>query len=264
MPRGKEDKVFVISCKEDRGVCKKPLEAGIPVVSAEVLLTGILRQELNLEEYPFFYGLIIVHCSTSWYNYFCGVCLWRSSFIIIFCSVHSSETSILADCKGSILMRHSILWAVSNTDFYYLREREMQKRPSQTLSAGIFILYCNPDLNYLKMNCQIHLKIQPAQVEQTKEGESNQKLLPHHLWLKKNHPAQNEGKNEQFIYCHSFMQWNNVKEVTHSYGCIIAISQCMLKWFVTGDVVRQEVKQSPWNVIVQVDVSFILPGLFFC
>lgn len=114
------------------------------------------------------------------------------------------------------------------------------------------------------MNCQIHLKIQPARVEQTKEGESNQKLLPHHLQLKKNHPAQNEGKNEQFIYCHSFMQWNNVEEVTHSYGCITAISQCMLKWCVTGDVVRQEVKQSPWNVIVQVDVSFILPGLFFC
>ena len=102
----------------------------------------------------------------------------------------------------------------------------MQKCPSQTLSAGLFILYCNPDLNYLKMNCQIHLKIQPVQVEQTKEGESNQKLLPHHLWLKKNHQAQNEGKNEQSIYCHSLMQWNNIKEVIHSYGCIIAISQC--------------------------------------
>lgn len=112
----------------------------------------------------------------------------------------------------------------------------MLKRPSQTLSAGIFILYCNPDLNYLKMNCQIHLKIQP------KEGESNQKLLPHHLWLKKNRRAQSEGRNEQFIYCQSFVQWNNVKEVTHSFDCIIAISQCMLKWFVTGDVVRQVVK----------------------
>jgi len=53
MPRGKEDKVFVISCEEDRNVCKKPLEAGIPVVSAEVLLTGILRQQLDLEEYLF-------------------------------------------------------------------------------------------------------------------------------------------------------------------------------------------------------------------
>ena len=29
------------------------MEAGIPVVSAEVLLTGVLRQELILEEYPF-------------------------------------------------------------------------------------------------------------------------------------------------------------------------------------------------------------------
>lgn len=79
----------------------------------------------------------------------------------------------------------------------------MQKRPSQTISASIFILYCNPDLNYLKMNCQIHLKIQPARVEQTKEGESNQKLLPHHLQQKKNHQAQNEGKNEQFIQFHA-------------------------------------------------------------
>ena len=29
------------------------MEAGIPVVSAEVLLAGVLRQELSLEEYPF-------------------------------------------------------------------------------------------------------------------------------------------------------------------------------------------------------------------
>ncbi len=53
MPRSKDDRVFVISCEEDRSVCKKPLAAGVPVVSAEVLLTGVLRQELNLEEYPF-------------------------------------------------------------------------------------------------------------------------------------------------------------------------------------------------------------------
>ena len=43
----------MISCNEDKSVLKEPLEAGIPVVSAEILLTGILRQELNLEEYPF-------------------------------------------------------------------------------------------------------------------------------------------------------------------------------------------------------------------
>ena len=54
MPRSKDDRVFVISCEEDKSVCKKPLEAGIPVVSAEVLLTGVLRQELDLEEYLLF------------------------------------------------------------------------------------------------------------------------------------------------------------------------------------------------------------------
>ena len=60
MPRSKDDRVFVISCEEDKSVCKKPLEAGIPVVSAEVLLTGVLRQELNLEEYLLFKILKIV------------------------------------------------------------------------------------------------------------------------------------------------------------------------------------------------------------
>lgn len=54
MPRSKDDRVFVISCEEDKSVCKKPLEAGIPVVSAEVLLTGVLRQELNLEQHKLF------------------------------------------------------------------------------------------------------------------------------------------------------------------------------------------------------------------
>ena len=53
MPRSRENGVFVISCEDDKSVCRKPMEAGIPVVSAEVLLTGVLRQELSLEEYPF-------------------------------------------------------------------------------------------------------------------------------------------------------------------------------------------------------------------
>lgn len=54
MPRSRENGVFVISCEDDRSVCRKPMEAGIPVVSAEVLLTGVLRQELSLEEYKLF------------------------------------------------------------------------------------------------------------------------------------------------------------------------------------------------------------------
>lgn len=54
MPRSKDDSIFVISCDEDKSVCKKPLETGIPVVSAEVLLTGVLQQQLNLEEHKLF------------------------------------------------------------------------------------------------------------------------------------------------------------------------------------------------------------------
>lgn len=138
--------------------------------------------------------------------------------------------------------------SLSNRGFYRIRKREMQKPPSQTLSAGIFILNSNPDLNYLKMKCQIHLKIQPAQVEQTKEGESNQKLLPHHLQLKKNHQAQNEGKNEKFIYCHSFMLWNNAKEITHPCGCIMAISQCTLYGLLQQMLLDKRSNQRDQNV----------------
>ena len=138
--------------------------------------------------------------------------------------------------------------SLSNRGFYRIRKREMQKPPSQTLSAGIFILNSNPDLNYLKMKCQRHLKIQPAQVEQTKEGESNQKLLPHHLQLKKNHQAQNEGKNEKFIYCHSFMLWNNAKEITHPCGCIMAISQCTLYGLLQQMLLDKRSNQRDQNV----------------
>ncbi|XP_068690572.1 enolase-phosphatase E1-like isoform X1 [Montipora foliosa] len=55
IPQSIEDnRVFVISCNEDKSVWKKPLEARIPVVSAEILLTGILRQELDFKQHKLF------------------------------------------------------------------------------------------------------------------------------------------------------------------------------------------------------------------
>ena len=54
VPRQAEENLLVISCEEDIQACQPCLYAGIPVYTAELLLTGILRQELDLQEYPFY------------------------------------------------------------------------------------------------------------------------------------------------------------------------------------------------------------------
>ncbi|XP_048582894.1 mediator of DNA damage checkpoint protein 1 isoform X2 [Nematostella vectensis] len=50
MPRAKDDGILVISCEEDHQACKPAVNAGVPVYSAELLLTGILRHQLSLDE----------------------------------------------------------------------------------------------------------------------------------------------------------------------------------------------------------------------
>ena len=46
------EKVIVIACEEDLGMCKDAMESGVPVHSTELILGGVLRQELELHEYP--------------------------------------------------------------------------------------------------------------------------------------------------------------------------------------------------------------------
>ena len=46
------DKVIVVSCEEDLGMCRAALDAGVVVHSAELILGGVLRQELDLHSYP--------------------------------------------------------------------------------------------------------------------------------------------------------------------------------------------------------------------
>ena len=49
MPSSRKDDLIVMSCDEDKEMCKK---AHIQTAyTAELLLTGILRQELDLEQY---------------------------------------------------------------------------------------------------------------------------------------------------------------------------------------------------------------------
>lgn len=51
VPRTYQEKTVVISCDADRACCLRTLHGDIPVVSPEFLLTGILRQEVDIDQY---------------------------------------------------------------------------------------------------------------------------------------------------------------------------------------------------------------------
>ena len=53
MPKKSEDKLVIVSCPEDKLLCSHASMTGVPVVNPEFILTGILRQEINLTSYPF-------------------------------------------------------------------------------------------------------------------------------------------------------------------------------------------------------------------
>ncbi|XP_071965024.1 uncharacterized protein [Antedon mediterranea] len=54
MPAKYDEKVVVVACEEDETKCSSALKAGIPVVEAEFILTGVLRQEVDIEQYRLF------------------------------------------------------------------------------------------------------------------------------------------------------------------------------------------------------------------
>ena len=43
---------IIISCEEDKAKCQSAIKAGLQIVSAEFILTGMLRQEIQPELYP--------------------------------------------------------------------------------------------------------------------------------------------------------------------------------------------------------------------
>ena len=47
-----EEKVIVVACEEDLAMCKDAMDSGVAVHSTELILGGVLRQELELHEYP--------------------------------------------------------------------------------------------------------------------------------------------------------------------------------------------------------------------
>ena len=52
LPKKFEDRLVIISCDEDITHCQAAVHCGIPVVTSEFLLTGILQQRLDVDAYP--------------------------------------------------------------------------------------------------------------------------------------------------------------------------------------------------------------------
>ncbi len=47
-----DNNVIVVSCEADQSLCKPALSAGISVVNSEFILTGVLKQEVDIDKYP--------------------------------------------------------------------------------------------------------------------------------------------------------------------------------------------------------------------
>ena len=50
-----------MSCEEDISQCHAAVDLGIPVVTSEFLLTGILQQKLDVDAYPLHSYFVITH-----------------------------------------------------------------------------------------------------------------------------------------------------------------------------------------------------------
>ncbi|XP_063439986.1 mediator of DNA damage checkpoint protein 1-like isoform X2 [Mytilus trossulus] len=54
IPKKGGDNIVIVSCPDDESLCTAAIKAGIPVVNSEFILTGILRQEVNINSYSIF------------------------------------------------------------------------------------------------------------------------------------------------------------------------------------------------------------------
>ena len=55
LPLSVEEGVLIVACEEDIGSCRAAVEVGVPVHSTELILGGVLHQELDLHSYPSFF-----------------------------------------------------------------------------------------------------------------------------------------------------------------------------------------------------------------
>lgn len=54
MPKTAAEGVVIVSAMEDKAQCEAAVKADIPVVSAEFVLSGVLRQEVEVNSYPLY------------------------------------------------------------------------------------------------------------------------------------------------------------------------------------------------------------------
>ena len=52
LPLSAGEGIVIVACEEDVGSCRAAVEAGVPVHSTELILGGVLHQELDLHSYP--------------------------------------------------------------------------------------------------------------------------------------------------------------------------------------------------------------------
>ena len=52
LPKKFDDHTVIVSCDEDKKLCGPAIDADVHIVSAEFILTGILKQEYDLNLYP--------------------------------------------------------------------------------------------------------------------------------------------------------------------------------------------------------------------
>ena len=54
LPVKPEGKCFVVTCKEDEGSCGRAKQAGVQCVDKEIILTGLLRQKIVVQDHIIF------------------------------------------------------------------------------------------------------------------------------------------------------------------------------------------------------------------
>ena len=61
MPVVASDCVSIVTCDQDLNTCKAASEGGVAIYSSEYLLSGVLRQKLEPELYPYFTCNLVIH-----------------------------------------------------------------------------------------------------------------------------------------------------------------------------------------------------------
>ena len=102
LPLSPGEGMVIVACEEDVGSCRAAMEAGVPVHSTELILGGVLHQELDLNSYPTLSSSLFSFTSPS----------------------HSSSSSLYPDCSFFL--------------FYFVPSPSLSLSPSPSLFTPSF------------------------------------------------------------------------------------------------------------------------------